>query len=144
MAHQLVHEMRCWSLSCANWIQPTHYPVPYLLNSLLPSFLSYLLSYLLTYLPTYLLTYLITYLLHAAEFFRSQEIPRILWNPKFHFRVYKCPPPVPVLSQLNPVHAPQPTSWRFILIISSHLHLGLLSGLFPSVFPTKTLYPPVP
>jgi len=33
-----------------------------------------------------------------------------------------------------------PTSIRPILILSSHLQLGLLSGLFPSRFLTKTLY----
>ena len=36
-----------------------------------------------------------------------------------------------------------PTSWRSILILSSHLHLGIPSGLFPSGFPTKTLYSPL-
>jgi hypothetical protein len=35
---------------------------------------------------------------------------------------------------------PQPISPRSILIPSSHLLLGLASGLFPSGFPTKTLY----
>ena len=34
---------------------------------------------------------------------------------------------------------PQPTSWRSILVLSSHLWLGL----FPSGFPTKTLYVPL-
>jgi hypothetical protein len=33
-----------------------------------------------------------------------------------------------------------PTSWRYVLILSSYLSLGLPSGLFPSGFPTKTLY----
>ena len=36
---------------------------------------------------------------------------------------------------------PHPVSWRSILI-SSHLRLGLTSGVFPSGFPTKTLYTP--
>ena len=51
-----------------------------------------------------------------------------------------CPYPEPARSSLNPPH---PTSWRSILILSSHLDLGLPGGLFPSGFPTKTLYTPL-
>jgi hypothetical protein len=74
----------------------------------------------------------------------TQEIPRILWNPKVHHRIHKSPPPVPILNQINPVCAPpHPTSRRSILILSSHLRLGLPSGLLPSGFPTKALYAPL-
>ena len=39
-------------------------------------------------------------------FAASQEIPRISRNPKFHYRTHKCPPPVSILGQPNPVHIP--------------------------------------
>jgi hypothetical protein len=35
---------------------------------------------------------------------------------------------------------PHLTSWSSILILSSHLCLGLPSGLFPRIFPTKILH----
>jgi len=45
-------------------------------------------------------------------------------------------------SSIQPM-PPYPTSWRFTLILSCHLGLGLPSDLFPSGFPTKTLYTPL-
>ena len=50
------------------------------------------------------------------------------------------------LSWASPIQSiyPHPTSWRYILILSNHLRLGLPSGLLPSGFPTKTLYTPSP
>ena len=71
------------------------------------------------------------------QFSASPESPRILWNPKVLYRSHKCPPPVPILCQFIPPH---PTSWRSILILSSHLRLGIPSCLFSFRFPTKTLY----
>jgi len=50
------------------------------------------------------------------------------------------------LSWASPIQStyPHTTSWRSILILSTHLCLGLLSGLLLSGFPSKTLYTPPP
>jgi hypothetical protein len=72
-------------------------------------------------------------------FAASQEIPRIYGTRKF-ITVLKSARHLS-LSWARSIQSPQlpPTSWRSILILSSHLRLGLPNGLFPSVFLTKML-----
>ena len=66
--------------------------------------------------PLMLYTDLLTYSMEqspsceADRFSASQEIPCILWNPKVHHRIHKCPLPAPVLSQLHSVHVHHPAS----------------------------------
>ena len=79
----------------------------------------------------------------ANRFAASQEIPPLLWNPKFHHRIHKCHLSLSWATSIRSM-PPYPTSWRSILILSSHLLLGLLSGLFPSRLLTKALYTPLP
>ena len=73
----------------------------------------------------------------------NQEIPRNLWNPKDHYHIHKFTPPVPILSQLDPVCTHTFISWRSTLILSSYLRLSLPNGFFSSGFHTKTLYTPL-
>ena len=55
----------------------------------------------------------------------SQEIPINLWNKKINYRIFKRPPPDPILCQINSVH----TFLISIVILTSHLHLVLPSGI---------------
>ena len=102
------------------------------------------------YWTPYLFTYLLTYSTvqspssEANWFAASQEIPRISRNPKVHYRTHKRPPPVSILGQPNPIHIPVSHLLEIHLKLSTHLRLGLPSGLLPSGFPTKTLYTPSP
>jgi hypothetical protein len=52
----------------------------------------------------------------AKSFSASQEIPSILWNTEVHYHIHKSPPRVPVLSQLNPVHA-HPSHFSMIRVL---------------------------
>ena len=73
----------------------------------------------------------------ANWFAASQEIPAFYGTRRFITALTSVRHLS--LSWSSPIQSiyPHPTSWRSILILSTHLRLGLHNGLFPSGFPTK-------
>jgi len=87
------------------------FPPSFLPNTALYIYDIYLLAYSMEQSPSW----------EASRFISGQEIFRILWNPKVHYRIHMCPPPA--LSWASSIQSipPHLTSWRSILILSSHL-----------------------
>ena len=93
----------------------------------------------LTYLLTYLFTTWSRVLLEKLTgFAANQEIPRILWNPKIHYRTHKRPPPVLILSQPHSV----PTTPSHFLKI--HLNIILPSTSWSPHWPLSLRFPQFP
>jgi hypothetical protein len=68
-----------------------------------------------------------------------QELPNILWNPEVHYRIHKSPSSTG--SYPEPDRSIPPYfSLRSILILSTHLRLGLPRGRFPSGFPISYMH----
>ena len=74
----------------------------------------------------------------ANRFPASQEIPRILRNPKVHYHIHNRLQPDPIQNQINSVQVLHPTYSR---LLSSHLHLGLSSSLSVWHFHERWLFP---
>ena len=70
----------------------------------------------------------------------TKQIARILWNPKFYYRIQNSPLPVSILTQIDSAHSSHPISLRYILILSSLLRLSLLNFLPTSDLSIKTRY----
>ena len=113
------------------------------------SFHIYIYIYIYIYIVQVKFTYLLTYLLTPWSRVLLQRLTGSRLVKKFpafyetrnFIAAFKSASYV-FLSWASSIQSipPHPTSWRSILILYSHLRLGIPSGLFPSGFPTKSLY----
>jgi hypothetical protein len=76
----------------------------------------------------------------ADSHFVTKNVCNVSDNPKVYCRALKSHALVSIRSQISPSIRHHSISPRSMLILSTHLCLRLLSGLFPSGFPTNTLY----
>jgi len=67
----------------------------------------------------------------------------MLCNMKMHYGVHNSSPLDPLLSHTNPVHASPSHFLKFNFNIILQHTPRFPSGLFPSDFPTKTMYKPL-
>ena len=110
--------------------------------------MTYLYSDISIYI-TYLLTYLLTYSTVRVLLEKLTGLQLVKKFPTFHgtrgFITALTSVRHLSLSWASPIQSiyPHPTSWRSILILYTHLCLGLPSSLLPSGFPTKTLHTPL-
>ena len=99
------------------------------------------ITYLLTYIPTYL--YIPCSRVLPEKLTGSQLVKKFpaFYETRSFITTFTSARHLS-LSWANSIQSiPQhPISWRSTSILSSHLRLGLPCGLFPSGFPTNTLY----
>jgi len=91
-----------------------------------------------------------TSLLHGTESFlgketvsASQVFPQILWNSTVHYRIHKCPSPVPTLNQLDTVHKPTSHFLNIHLNIILPSTIGSPNRSYTLRFPHQALYTPL-
>jgi hypothetical protein len=72
--------------------------------------------------------------------FLSRQISCILWKPFLHYCIYNSLPLHPIPSQMNPIYALPSHFIKIYFNMSSHLHLGLPSGFFPSSLAIKSIH----
>jgi hypothetical protein len=76
----------------------------------------------------------------AANCAATQELPSILWNPKVQYHVHKCPPLVPILIHINPIHT--------IPLYLSEIHFNIVFTVvsfllaFPLISYMHSSFPP--
>jgi hypothetical protein len=102
-------------------------------------------------LPERRFTYLLTYSMEQSPSWEAEQFSQLTKKfPAFYgtrgfFTVLTSARQLS-LSWAYSIQSPRPPpiSWTSILILSSHLRLGLPNGLFPSGFPNNTLCAPLP
>jgi hypothetical protein len=96
-------------------------------------------------------SYILTYSMEQSPSWEANQslqlvkkFPTFLWNPRVPHRIHRCPPPVPILSQLHPIPTTPSNFLKIHLNIIIYVWVSPMASFPHPSPPTSSAHPSPP